>query len=481
MLQRFARDESGMTMGLVVITIVLIGVMGAGLLVFVQRDLEAVVEVNQGQKAFEVADAGVQAARRQLLSDATANATTNMYDDNEANGNSPWSPVPRADAPKGGRNLAFDTNAVNVRIEYLLPSDTSSELDDADHAPELTPLKADGVSRESDYPQPTDYFKITSEGTAGDARRKIEAIYRTVDLGVPKGYYTPSPDSNSIELLGTADIKGVSVFTLGGVKIANGAKITGTDQAYGNWYNPPFNTTARPTTTEGTDSAAGIGAVGTITGSPKLPDGSPSLGQRDFDASRGFIKKDPPDSNSQTTSQRTFPFDYRTQQGQQDADRIDFLREEAKRQEAETGEQHYFGVAGSGGESLDTGDWPGGSSPNTVVFVEFVDNPSSSTLTWNVGNSCDNPPVEGTLVVKNGNFKLNQGTAPLRGVVIVRGGAYDEGDSSNAGGSTCLDGFVNATGTIKIAGSVEPLASQEVANRPGFYGVRLWSWRELYE
>jgi Tfp pilus assembly protein PilX len=64
---RLARDESGVVLALAVIMIVLIGVLGAGLLVFVQRDLEAVIKVNQGQRAFEVAEAGVQVARQQLL------------------------------------------------------------------------------------------------------------------------------------------------------------------------------------------------------------------------------------------------------------------------------------------------------------------------------------------------------------------------------------------------------------------------------
>jgi hypothetical protein len=70
MVRRLIRDESGMTMALVVMMIVLIGVMGAGLLVFVRNDLNAVIEVNQGQKALEAADAGIAAARRHLLVDS---------------------------------------------------------------------------------------------------------------------------------------------------------------------------------------------------------------------------------------------------------------------------------------------------------------------------------------------------------------------------------------------------------------------------
>ena len=57
-----------MTMALAIMMIVLIGVMGAGLLTFVSRDLNTVIEENRGQRAFEVADAGIEAAKRQLAS-----------------------------------------------------------------------------------------------------------------------------------------------------------------------------------------------------------------------------------------------------------------------------------------------------------------------------------------------------------------------------------------------------------------------------
>ena len=65
-MRRFMKDESGMTMGLAVIMILLLGVMGAGLLTFVSRDLNTVIEENRGQRAFEVAEAGIGAAKRQL-------------------------------------------------------------------------------------------------------------------------------------------------------------------------------------------------------------------------------------------------------------------------------------------------------------------------------------------------------------------------------------------------------------------------------
>src|SRR5919107_3617235 len=64
--RRLVKDEAGMTMGLAVIMILLLSVMGAGLLTFVSRDLNVVIEENRGQRAFEVADAGISAAKVQL-------------------------------------------------------------------------------------------------------------------------------------------------------------------------------------------------------------------------------------------------------------------------------------------------------------------------------------------------------------------------------------------------------------------------------
>jgi hypothetical protein len=76
MRRSFLRDETGMTMALTVIMILLIGVMGAGLLAFVQSDLKSVIEVNQGQKALDIAEAGVQAAKSHLRVDSFRRQTT---------------------------------------------------------------------------------------------------------------------------------------------------------------------------------------------------------------------------------------------------------------------------------------------------------------------------------------------------------------------------------------------------------------------
>src|SRR5438270_4277273 len=133
MLDRLVKDESGMTMGLAVIMIALIGAMGAGLLVFVRNDLETVVQVNQGQRALNLADAGVQAAKRQLRSDAVPA----HYDGNKAE-NVEWAYV----APSGataGKTLSLDEGSAKVTVQYLLPSTTPTEVGNKDHAPERVP------------------------------------------------------------------------------------------------------------------------------------------------------------------------------------------------------------------------------------------------------------------------------------------------------------------------------------------------------
>ncbi len=470
MIGRFARQEAGVVLPLAIIMIVLIGVMGAGLLVFVRNDLEAVVEVNQGQRAIDAADAAIQAGKRQLLSDATADATTNIYDADTSNGNSPWS------VASGGRDLTFNGNAVNVQIQYLLPSLLPGQLTDPNYAPKL-------VTSGTDYPEPEDYFKITATGTVGEAKRKIETIYVTKDMGVPKGYYTPG----SIDVRGTACIDSVSLFALGNVSfdgsggctLDGGAKshIKGSDLAYGNWCKPPFNTTARGTaapctSSSGGNTSAGVGATGTISGSS-------SLGTRDFHGNSSnptnpkFVQKNPPDG-SQTSAEISFPFDYALPDHR-------FLRDIAKANGT------YYEV--SGGTVLTAANWPSppaGNDPSSVVvYYKFTSN-SANVLKWDVSGSCSNPAddVEGTLVVENGNFTTQPNKARFVGAVVIRGGqAADEtaeGESDDTG-KTCLEGFINAQGDIKIAGNVSPVSTEDVAKRPGWYDVRLWSWRELYQ
>lgn len=481
MLERFRRDETGMAMGLTVIMIVLIGVMGAGLLVFVQRDLETVIEVNQGQRAMDIADSGAQAAKAQLLGDnipahydvdgllsqvfhdplcnIDASDVTEAIARNPTSEN--WSPE------LGGQTRSFAEGQFNVTVRWMTPLPLAP-----------SECRAPRTSLTGILPGGVEYFKVISTGKYGNATRKVEVIYETYDLNVPRAYYTPGP----ITVSGTACIDGVSLFSLsdvtfngtGGCRILLGLLSTnshmkGTDLAYGDWNDPPldrFNTTGRPTT------AAGVGTAGVITGSTRK-------GTRDFDSTTTPRFVQTPSANPQPSNEITFPFDLGSQP---DASR---LCDEAKAQ------GNYEEYTTTGNESLTS--WPANSSYTTVVCKVFKNTSSSNKLIWDVGGTtnlldlyagCKGPIQKGTLVIRGGNFSTQSNTALFQGVVVVRGAegstSTDLGNSSDTG-NTCLDGFVNATSEIKIAGTVRPSSSLEMRSRPGFYGVRTWSWRELYE
>ncbi len=253
---------------------------------------------------------------------------------------------------------------------------------------------------------------------------------------MPKGYFSP----NDITLSGNPDVEGVSVFSLSTVTLnGNNTDVSGIDQAYGNWYRPPYNTTARPVTD------AGIAA--------QEIDGSEKMGTRDFDELSTYtgprFRPDP--TYPMSSSEITFPFDYKSavQGNAEDAERIQFLREIAKEQ----GNYHPF----PGGQQVDVGtdfSWPTAKDGvNTIVFVEYTSAGATNRVDWSLGDDCGDPPVEGTLVVYNGNFRLTQNTTPLKGVVVVRGGEVEDGDATNVGGRTCLDGFINASGVIEVVKS----------------------------
>jgi len=185
--RRFVTDESGMTMALAVIMIVLIGVMGAGLLTFVSKDLNTVTEENRGQSAFELADAGVAAAKRQLKSDCITNSgcQTNYNDTSSTvfvgTEDNRWS------AAKGGLTL----------------NDLNGDGDASDNVNVKIAATA------------TYSFTVTSEGHYGDSKRKIEARLKGVSAGGSSGilghplYITPS----SIKVFSTTKLRDISLFS----------------------------------------------------------------------------------------------------------------------------------------------------------------------------------------------------------------------------------------------------------------------------
>jgi hypothetical protein len=496
MIKQLIRDESGVALGIAIFVMVIVGVMGAGLLVFVRNDLEAVVEVNQGQKAFDVADAGAQVAKQQLLGDKVPShydvedltaCDTNLGDPDDATDTAndiPRSPSTENWAPgAGGQTRTFAGGQFTVTIQWLNQDPTAPA---GCIAPETTSSPVPGV----------DYFKVISTGKHGNATRRIETIYETYDLNVPRAYYTPG----KIDIKGSACIDSVSLFTsstaIDAIKLAgdgsgcgDGSKIKGPDLAYNDWNDPPsdaFNTTPRtgptcdrtlPDGTVVTRTCAGLGAVGGISGTKRA-----GL-DYDKDTNPKFVT----DPNAvglpgQQADEITFPFNLASQP---DANR---LCDEAKAQGNYTADP-------TTSTSTNFPNWPTSSSNNTVVCYEFTNTGNAHTLRWTVeGNEtlpapysdCKGPIKRGTLVVKNGGFSIKSGSnvALFRGVVITRGPeALQNSEVGDAAltGNNCLDGFINSTGTITIAGSVSPASSQEANDRPGFYGVRTWGWRELYQ
>ena len=189
-LRRLVKDESGMTMALAIIMIVLLGVMGAGLLTFVMSDLNTVVEENRGQRAFEVADAGIEAAKRQLAQNVDRTMLRRHFRHSLR-----WDDDIQWSKAKGGLTLnnvdgdAATPDSVNVTIQYRGSA--------------------------------TDDFRVVSTGTYGSdpigvAKRRIEAIFKGIQTGAGAGetighpvYYTPSnikimqdsDDNNPVSLI----------------------------------------------------------------------------------------------------------------------------------------------------------------------------------------------------------------------------------------------------------------------------------------
>src|SRR5215213_10255122 len=191
-LRQPVRNESGMTLPLAMIMIVLLGVMGAGLLTFVMRDLNTVVEENRGQRAFEVADAGIGAAKVQLAS----GVNTGSYDDK--------------------LNPPTVVGEVDIQWSKAKGGLTLQDLDDDGTTPDSVTVTIEYMGDD------TKEFRVISEGTYGDplqhpAKRRIEAIFHGLEAGAGgEGenvghplYYTPS----SISIDGPdVQMNAISVF-----------------------------------------------------------------------------------------------------------------------------------------------------------------------------------------------------------------------------------------------------------------------------
>lgn len=451
MLDRLVKEQSGIALPLAIIMIVLIAVMGAGLLTFVTTDLNAVVQVNQGQNAFDMADAGIKAARRQL---ADTSGTT-KYDDTGASGDDvQWS------AAKGGMNVSFpgvSGRSANVQIRY----DSSTQR-----------------------------FVVESLGTSGSAKRKIEAVYKVtpgISNSIPAAHFTWG-NINQNGGGGGCNLNGTSMFGMGNASFGGSFSIcSDPDQAYGRWaatsgtgpypnsvgsYPNPYNSTAR------SDSVAGIGVRGTISTTGSGAASAVAKGTRSFDWTTNPKLVSGPPAN---TSQIAFPFGVASSPPASD---LEALRQRALNLEKQNPGTSYYIDSNPGNGVNDAGfttnqsitSWPTGSDYQTVVFYEFAT--SGRAVSWDITANCSPTDTrKGVIAVENGNFSIDNNNGGFNGTIVIRGGTF------SSGGNACITGYVNSSGDIDMsggfgAGTVPPLTSL-----PAFQAgsVELLGWRELYQ
>lgn len=450
--QRFTRDESGIALPLAVIMVVLIGVMGAGLLTFVTTDLTNVVSVNQGQRAFEMADAGVQAAKRQLNSDHKA---TN-YDGSGAvstNDESQWSSgvVNSSCGDAGGNgacliNLDGDsstTDRVNVTIQNCAATGAV-----------CINLPSGSIA--------SNFNKVVSTGQYENAKRRVEAIFSGAASGggLP-AWYTPG----GMYLKKGALLKGMSFFSGKDIVLKKNSGDTldsSEDLLLGKWDRPSYNTVAR-----GSDQT-GLAAEGIICDENKC-NTSIADGIRSFDSTTGpgsgkgiekkFVKKTPPTKTPQDPGTITYPFP-RTPD-------VNALLSIAK-----SGGSNVYGTS----ESDITQDGP----PERVVFIDAgcktIDFPKNATF-------------NGTLVIRGGYLDIAK-QVTFNGILIVL-----KGNCSGNAGKIYFDKEANMNAYIYAESKDEeaiymkkdptiappPPEYEKYLSRAFPSEVKLQSWRELYQ
>lgn len=480
MFERLVKDESGVAMGLVVIMIALIGVMGAGLLVFVRNDLEAVVEVNQGQKAFEIAEAGVQAAKVQQLSDAARQHYDKDYTNDCAPGrrlNEDWSQTTTGyanpDCTGGtitkapGVTKGFAGGRFTVKIECF------DQLND----PSTDPCA--GITK--DAPESVEaskktFFKVTSTGyypaDGRGAKRRVEAVYHTNSLYIPTAYYTPK----NIEFNDDVSVEGISFFAGGNITKTPSASLSvdrATPALYTNWdttntanFTPISNLNTRARPVEG----AGFAAEGTVADFGGGTRGVYDYDENTDDISAKFVRKENPyDPNA--TGTISYPFN-------PDAEfDLEVLKQIARDQE-----NYYEGdINIDRNNTASNRKYPEGSTNLTVFYVKA----NGAEIDYNVAYADPYPTREGKprglMVIEGGNLKISNSSKGFNGAVIVTGNGSSTGNYTSTGNGA-VEGFVIADGTIGIGGDVGPSAALgDYTQRPGFYNMKLWSWRELYQ
>ncbi len=515
MIQRAIRDESGMTMGLTVIMVVLIGVMGAGLLTFVRSDLQSVIETNQGQNAMDIADAGVQAAKSHLRVDSFRE----HYDTNSSNdcasgprfGSDNWSKATQTLTP---------TNCVGSTTVTNNPADVSTTpwpenygvtrlfgggrfhvtiecfVQDASAGCNVNPTGTIPSEISSAQASEKKYFKITSTGysnTTGDrAIRRVEAIYVTSKRTyAPIAFWSP----RDINFDGTSCTKKMSFFSgrnITGVTAGSGCGPTnpfGTgkfiahrppttepplpppDAVYGDWKNE-YNPTRRTDASGNPITKVGFGALGRVCGgacpdptSATSMDGSVADGYNDYDRTTGT---DSTRANN-ASLRRQYKFVSSIPSGTTPPDKITFpfnagngLSNPRSLVEADL-LQEMKDVACDNGNYYKTGPAVGCAKSTTATHnidswpapgsTYFVD---GADVNFRVNSS---PKASGVLIVRDGNFSFNNSSNGFQGVIIVigNGNLTAAGACSDSAGKGYYfqPGGVNLDGYVAASGCID--------------------------
>ncbi|QIN82966.1 hypothetical protein GBA63_10115 [Rubrobacter tropicus] len=495
------RGEAGIALPMAIFVMVIVGVMGAGLLVFVRNDLETVVEVNRGQRALEIAEAGVMAAKQQQLSDVVRQHYDNDYTNDCSPGRrigADWSPSATVWADPStcsgatvtrqpGVSREFGGGRFNVTIRCFdqLNDPVSDPCGGVD---EDAPVSVEAGKRS--------YFKITSTGyypaDGTGAVRTVQAIFHTNRLDVPTAYYTPQ----TIRFNGNVDLSGVSFFAgedivLGNADLANGPA----DPAalYRDWdttnplnFTPTSNLNTSPRRTAPDPASprvdkAGLGAEGLICNSAGNCDGpsdSVADGINNYDsttATRGsqqrFVRKLPDDLDDPNPAKTiSHPFDPYAE--------FDLTSlEQIARSQCVGGACNYYEGSVNIDDSPTSGSdvqYPENSTDQTVFYVDAKGGDVTYTASFPSG------PGKGLIVVENGDLDIRNSSNGFDGVIIVTGNGTTTGSYTNSGNRT-VKGFVIAENEMTIGGTVDPFSVVgEFSQRAGFYNMRQWSWRECY-
>ena len=502
MFGRLAKDESGVALAIAIFVMVLVGVMGAGLLVFVRNDLESVIEVNQGQRAFAIAEAGIQIAEVQQLSDVARRHYDRDLANDCTNGQIratavDWSPnttiysdpkncsSSTTTRPVGGVTRDFAGGRFNVSIECF--DQVGDTTDICSGISEMAPENIEASKKA--------FFKITSTGyypaDGSGAKRKIEAIYYTNTLDVPTAYYTPK----DIEFNGNPAVRGVSFFAGGNIILGNMLdnphpsvdRIT--PALYRDWdttnsanftSTSNLNTVARradPSPLSSTVQGAGFGAEGLICkqrSQCSVDSDSIADGINDYDrttvtkgSQKKFVRKSATDiANGAANALGTITYPFNP-----NADFDLTLLESIARDQ---GNYYEGNIDIVHTDSTSTNKkYPSPSSDQSVFYVKA----NGATIDY----FADYPTqAKGLIIIENGNFEISNSSNGFDGVVIVTGDGVSTGIYKNTGNKT-VKGFVVADGLMTIGGTVDPFSViGDFTQRPGFYNLKRWSWRECY-